>query len=296
MTDPTPSYAKYDLHLHTYWSYDATTQPESYFKHARKHGIRCIAITDHHIIDSEKEVAAITPKYPEIRFIPAAELSVDTSFGAIDLLCYGFPKERPPELTKVFNRYHEWQRAIGAAFSEGMLALGHDFTDAHRLELLQSYRPAQTIDLQGNTHVKGAFICDYFVKRGFIAKAGDHPDLINRLQEKVSFPPYPDVESVTAAVKASGALIAIAHPFFYFNGHDIKVMDTLREECSLDGIECAHKIVPPKYTTLYRDYCLQHNLFSVGGSDCHSDNDINDSVGLHNGKDEWLDEFLARLN
>ncbi len=296
MTKPTPSCATYDLHLHTYWSYDATTHPESYFKYAREHGIHCIAITDHHTLDSSEELFAITPHYPEVRFIPSAELSVTTTFGAIDLLCYGFPQQRSPQLTEIFNRYHEWQRATGAAFSEGMLALGYDFTDAHRLELLQSYRPAHTIALQGNTHVKGAFLCDYFIKRGFITSPEEHINLINRLQKKVPLPPYPNVESVVTAVKEAGAVIAIAHPFHYFNGYDIQRIDTLKEECRLDGIECAHKTIPQEHTTLYRNYCLQHNLFSVGGSDCHSGDDIDNSVALHGGADEWLEEFLSLID
>ena len=83
----------YDLHLHTYWSYDATTHPENYFKRARELGVRCLAVADHHILDSLEEVLEIAQDYPDVRVIPAAELSVTTSLGAVDLLCYGFSRE-----------------------------------------------------------------------------------------------------------------------------------------------------------------------------------------------------------
>ena len=82
----------YDLHLHTYWSYDATTHPENYFKRARELGVRCLAVADHHILDSLEEVLEIAQDYPDVRTIPAAELSVTTSLGAVDLLCYGFSR------------------------------------------------------------------------------------------------------------------------------------------------------------------------------------------------------------
>ena len=51
--------ATYDLHLHTYWSYDALANPEAHFVRARALGMRCIAITEHHLIDSQDEVKEI---------------------------------------------------------------------------------------------------------------------------------------------------------------------------------------------------------------------------------------------
>ena len=37
--------AQYDLHLHSYWSYDATAEVEDHFKRASELGVRYIAIT-----------------------------------------------------------------------------------------------------------------------------------------------------------------------------------------------------------------------------------------------------------
>jgi len=209
--DSCPS-AEYDLHLHTYWSYDGTAHPECYFKCARELGVRCIAVTEHHVLDSLEDVLAVARRYPEVRAVPAAELTVTTSVGNVDLLCYGFPEQRSPELTEVLDRYHAWQRAAGDAISEGMRALGHDFSDSDRLQLLKSYRPPEAIDLQGNTHVMSSLLRDYFVQQGFIAKPEDYGELTSRMREKVPSPPYPAVDSVVPAVKEAGAVVAIAHP------------------------------------------------------------------------------------
>lgn len=288
--------AIYDLHLHSYWSYDATARPECYFKCARELEVRCIAITEHHVLDSLEDVLAIAQDYPDVRVIPAAELTVTTSVGNVDLLCYGFPEQRSRELTEVLNTYHDWQRAAGEAVSTGMQALGYDFCDSHRLQLLQSYRPPEVIGVQGNTLVQTDAIRDCFVERGFIPRAEDYGDLMSRVRENALFPPYPDVANVVPAVKEAGAVVAIAHPFGHFNKYDIQKMNALREECSLDGIDCAHVSTPTEYTTRYRAYCTQHGLFSVGGSDCHSDDDAYNSFARHRGKDEWLDEFLDCLD
>ena len=295
MSDAELTSARYDLHLHTYWSYDALAQPENHFKRARDLGVACFAVTDHHVLDSLPEVLEIAQSYPEIRVVPSAELTMTTSIGSVDLLCYGFPADLPEAMKQVLHAYHGWQRDYGSAISTGLRALGYGFTDADRLELLGSYRPAKTIDVQGNTHVKGGVIQQYCVERGFIDRIEDYGDLMARAGATTGFPPYPHVKDAMPAVKEAGALVAIAHPFGYFKEDNVERMDALRLECSLDGIECAHPSVPPAFTAKYREYCERHGLFSTGGSDCHTDEDVEKGFAGHGGPDEWLDEFLERL-
>ena len=299
MNDLANGHASYDLHLHTHWSYDATAHPQSYFDRARALGMRCIAITDHHVLDSLPEVLSLAEGCPEVRVIPAAELSVTTSIGTVDLLCYGFPiqasGEVSPEVRDLMEVYHAWQRAAGEAWCEGMHALSFEYTNAQRRALLESYRPAKAIQAQGYTHVKNQVQRRYFLERAFIASEGEYPALADRLRDRVSFPPYPSVGDVVPVVQRAGVLVAIAHPYRYFAGHDLARMDALCDECGLDGIECAHPSVPPEYARLYRAYCERHGLFSVGGSDCHVDAEVEHAFALHGGADEWLDEFLERL-
>jgi predicted metal-dependent phosphoesterase TrpH len=295
MSDLGNGYASYDLHLHTYWSYDALAHPERYFARAQSLGVSCIAITDHHVLDSLEEVQRIARAYPNVRAIPAAELSVTTSIGAVDLLCYGFSRPFSDKLRALLDAYHAWQRAAGEAWCAGMQALGYDYTPAHRLELLRSYRPLKAMAVQGETHVRNEIQRQYFFNRGFIATAGAYAALGERLRERVPFPPYPRVEDVVPVVKRAGAVVAIAHPYRYFDGYNLSRMDALREECGLDGIECAHPSVPPEYAQRYRAYCERHGLFSVGGSDCHQEAGLERAFARHGGADAWLDEFLDRL-
>lgn len=288
--------ACYDLHLHTCWSYDATADPEAHFRQARQLGVRWITITDHHVLDGLAEVLEVAAGYPDVRTIPSAELTVTTSIGAVDLVCYGFPETIPDPMRPVLQAYHDWQRATGAAISAGLQALGHPFSDEDRLALLKTYRPARAIQVQGNTHVKGDVIRRYCVEQGFIDSVDQYGDLMKRAGAHVPFPPYPHVDAVVPVVKSVGALVAIAHPHEYFRHGDRARMDALREECRLDGVECAHPSVPPEYTERYRDYCKANGLFSTGGSDCHSNENLEGMFAAHGGPDAWLDEFLARLD
>jgi predicted metal-dependent phosphoesterase TrpH len=287
--------ANHDLHLHTGWSYDATADLENHFKRAVALGVHCIAITEHHVLDSQPDVLAMGAVYPQVRVIPSAELTVNTSIGAVDLLCYGFPGD-VTALRPVLDAYHVWQQETGTAACAGLRALGLDYTDAHRIELLQSYRPQRIIDVQGYTHVSNSVQREYFIESGFISDAGGYGDLLNRARKLVATPLYPAVDFVIPAVKALGVVVAIAHPHGYFAQGDRARMDTLRAECLLDGIECAHKGVPEDFTSVYRAYCVEHDMFSTGGSDSHSNADIEARFACHGGDDAWLDELLARID
>lgn len=271
------------------------TSVDVIFRRARELGVRCLAITEHHVLDSQPDVRRVAAEYPEIRVIPAAELSVDTSIGAVDLLCYGFPEDRPPALQRVLDQYHTWQVNFGSAVSAGMQAIGIDYTDDKRRALLESYRPAEAMNLQGVTHVKGGLQRAYFREAGYAADDAAFQDLMARAEQAVPVPPYPAVEDVVPVVKASGVQVAIAHPFGYFDRSNRKRMDALVEECGLDGIECAHLTVPLEYTPIYRSYCEEKGLFSTSGTDCHSDEDVQRKLTRHGGREEWLDEFLERI-
>ncbi len=295
MRSPEQSRAQYDLHLHSYWSYDATAEVEDHFKRASELGVRYIAITDHHVMDASAQVIMCAARYPQVTAILSSEMTVTTSVGSIDLLCYGFPRELTPSLQELANVYHHWQRAMGAAWSEGLQAIGYAFSDADRMTLLQTYRPAHVIALQGNTHVKNGVLSEHCVERGFIASPEKYSDLRIRTRQAVTLPPYPPADEVLPILKEAGIKVAIAHPHGYFNQGDRARMDALRHECQLDGIECAHRQVPPEFIPVYREYCVAHGLFSVGGSDSHNLSDIEERFAGHGGADEWLDEFLDCL-
>jgi len=292
-------YASYDLHLHTYWSYDALAPVERYFRRARELQLRRIAITDHHTMDSMAEILEVAGQYPDVAFIPAAELSVTASIGSVDMVCLGLPLKTTDELEGVFAAYHEWQRAYGSAISDGMVALGYDYGRERRMELLQSYRPQRIIDVQGPTHVANRIQRAYFVSRKFAADMDEALALAARAAEEAPPPPYPKAEDVLPAVRRSGAVSVIAHPLGYFNGADRARMNALREELQFDGIECAHPATPAELTPIYRAYCKEHGLVSTAGSDCHNVPDENSEntldVAMHRGEDVWLDELLDRI-
>lgn len=291
-------YASFDFHLHTVWSYDACTPVERYFELARERGVKTLAITEHHTMDSFPEIQSIAPAFPEVAYVAGAELTVSSELGTFDMVCLGLPPSPTPELTEVFERYHRWQRIRGDETSDALTAAGFSYTREDRLALLRRYRPERTIEVQGITHVQNGVQQDYLIKEKeyFPDARAFHEFLMGK-----AFTPYPAAETVLPAVKRSGALVFIAHPAGYFNIDDVRRMDALRELLGFDGIECAHDSVPPELTPFYRRYCVEHKLLSTAGTDSHSVAEspyrfgAGHEFGRHIGEDRWRDEILERV-
>jgi len=288
--------ASYDLHLHTCWSYDATNEVEDVFGAARESGVSTIAITDHHVMDAIPEALEVAGRFPDIRHVIGAELSVTTSIGSVDLVCLGLPREPAGELAAVLDAYHDWQRASGAWIVKAMQALGFEYDEAEQARLLASYRPERAVKLQGITHIKNEVRRSYLVEKSYITGGDEYAEFNRRMARAAGAPPpYPPVESVAPAVRSAGGLVFIAHPVGYFARDDRRRMDALVAECGADGIECGHRAVPPELVRLYRDYCLEKGLLSSGGSDSHAPELIGERMGAHPGEAEWLDEIIDRL-
>jgi len=291
-----PQRLSYDLHLHTCWSYDAFNTLEGYFQHAQTQGVRCIAITDHLVMDGADQIDEAGRDYPDVRAIPAAEFTVSTPHcRRVDLLCFGLQRDDPGPLSGVLDIYRDFQRATGEARWKGLKALGLDVTEDEYLKLLRSYRPAIVVDIQGVTDCQIDVWLRFLTDRGFISDPDELPPLIAKASEKVNSPPFPDVSRVVPAVKQSGALVALAHPYRYV-GDDESMIDAYLDTCQADGMECAHGSVPPEFTRLYRNYCVKHGLFSTSGSDAHDETDLENDFARHLGEEDWLDEFLERVD
>lgn len=294
--------SSYDLHLHTCWSYDATSEPEIYFQQNGRRDLKCLAITEHNNLDSLPELEDAAKQYPDIRLIVAAELSVTTSIGPVDLLCYNLPSCPSGALGDVLEEYRCWMREAARTRLLGAQDFGFDYSESEQESLLRNCRPERVLHHQGITLEGNAFLSQYFIERGFISSREEYDDLLENIGKKYPCP-YPPVERVVSAVKQAGGLVVIAHPArIYFRGDDLRRMDALREECSLDGIECAHPSVPEDLTIFYRTYCRKHGLISTAGSDSHYpehvsiDSSNSKRFAHHLGEEEWLDEFLERIS
>lgn len=280
----------FDLHLHTHWSYDATTPPEHYFAQAEKSGITHIAITDHHTNDGIQETLEAAAKHPTVNFFSAAELTVHCELGTFDMVCLGLPITPTPELEKVYEAYHAWQRGFGDHLCKNFTEAGYPFPMEDRIRIVKQFRPEKTLKVQGITHVQYHLLLKYLLEE---KKYFPDRDSLNKVWGSFPAYDYPEADFVLPAVRKAGGIIFIAHPHPYFYRDDLKRMDALRERLGFDGIECAHTDVPEELTPFYRDYCKKYNLLSSAGSDAHNPET---PMATHIAERCYLEEILERVS
>lgn len=287
--------ATYDLHLHTYWSHDASLSPEDHLTRASQLGVRCIAITEHDNQDSLDELLQAAVRYPEVRVIPSAELTVSTSIGDIDLLCYGLPLAGQPQLQALMQVYAQLRLDTARALVRGLIELGCDFDDELLDGLAKSYRPANIVDRQGLTQVHGEVLRIHLLKTGDITHEDEFGEFRARAKRIAGAPSYPAIDKVVPVAQRLGAVVSMAHPTLYLDDFDVQRLDALREEIGFDGIECAHPAIPQALTPQYRAYCVERGLVSTAGSDSHTAAQIEAEFATHGGHDEWMEELSERL-
>jgi 3',5'-nucleoside bisphosphate phosphatase len=284
-----------DLHLHSHWSFDGEQSVEEVFAYAKERQLKAIALTEHHTLDSAAEASQVALRYLGIRYVRSAEITVTCSIGKVDLLCYGFPNVLPASLKSILEEYRCWQREYATGIVRGVQALGLQYTSDDHVRLVSSFRYAPAVNVQGMTHVCNERWKNHFLQRGFIRSEEEYAPFMEQVRMKGKPPHIPCVDRVLPAIKQAGVLIFIAHPVRYFKICNQSRMDQLREELSLDGVECIHPAVTPELSRSYRAYCIRHKLLSSGGSDCHNASQRGRYLGRFGTPEEWWREIAGRL-
>jgi hypothetical protein len=80
-----------------------------------------------------------------------------------------------------------------------------------------------------------------------------------------------DLAAVVEAAHQSGAVCLIAHPGHKdgFVTYDVRMLDKLRQDIPIDGLEVYHPKHSAEQTAMYLEYAQKHNLLVSSGSDSH---------------------------
>ena len=240
-----------DLHLHTQFS-DGTFTPEELVLHAQKHGLACIALTDHDSVEGCARAAAACAAV-RMEFIAGSELTAEHEDTEVHVLGYFLDTHNQVLLEKIGKFQAVRQSRI------------HEMCAA--LNKLGIPLKAETVFALANCQSPG---------RPHVARALVKEKLIGNLDEafekylKKGRPAWVPKTKMSALesvelIHQAGGLAVMAHPGL--NRSDDIIPDLV--DAGLDGIECFHTKHSTVMAERYLEIAEKYNLLVTGGSDCH---------------------------
>lgn len=247
--------APIDLHLHTFYS-DGAWSPEALLDHLVSESFALAAITDHDRVDTLAKLQRLATQ-KNFPLLVGAEMTTTWHDHMVDVLCYGFSLEgtaMPNVCRSVFQRQ---QQNLRDAYAY-LIAQGFPFPPVEEnpelLAILERPSAQQPHDFV-------SFIKNYGIEDGSLRKGLQGSGLALIMTE---------IAPVVEAAHQDGGVCLIAHPgrddITLFDTH---LLDELRAEIPIDGLEVYYPKHSAEQTLMFRDYAHKHGLLLSSGSDSH---------------------------
>ena len=243
-----------DLQLHTTFS-DGTWIPEQLIDYLVREQFGLVAITDHDRVDTAAMLQLLAAE-KQLPLLAAVEMSTSWNGELTDVLCYGFDPEKN-ELQEPARDIVRRQRENTRLVCENLCKIGISFPQ-HELDGLLTKPSAQQphelvallkkLGYGTGEHSAGTLITD----AGFLWATNN-------------------IATVVDAAHRSGAVCLIAHPGRGegFTCYDAQLLDELRRQVPIDGLEVYYPAHTPEQIAMYREYAKTHRLLTSSGSDSH---------------------------
>jgi predicted metal-dependent phosphoesterase TrpH len=246
--------AAIDLQMHTTYS-DGKWAPEQLMDYLVSEQFGLVAITDHDRVDTAASLQHLA-RQKQLPVLVAAELSTSWRGEATDILCYGYDpqgKELRDLTQDVLHRQQEITQEVYA----NLRRKGYVFPRQQEVLRASGGEPLQGHDLMRlvEEHTYGS---DKESARKIVFDAG-------------YYYATNDIAAVVDAAHRCGGVCLIAHPGRggYFTRYDISLLDQLRQEVPIDGLEAYYPAHTAEQTTMYLEYAHKHGLLVSSGSDSH---------------------------
>jgi predicted metal-dependent phosphoesterase TrpH len=248
--------AAIDLQTHTINS-DGTWSPQQLIDHLVTEGFGLAAITDHDRLDAivSIQTLAVQKKFP---ILPALEMTCSWKDEMTDVLCFG-PDPEGLALKDLTQGILHRQRENTKSVFEGLLKKGYTFSEdtdelASILEKPGSQQPHALVELLKKY---GHGTAEKSVGKILVEEGCTY--MTN------------EIAAVVDAAHQAGAVCLIAHPGRTdgFVTYEVDLLDQLRREVPLDGIEVYYPAHSAEQMGMYEEYVRRHNLLASSGSDSH---------------------------
>lgn len=249
-----------DLHMHTTYS-DGRWPAQQVIDFLVQGNFNLVAITDHDRVDKVAEIQALGAAQ-QLPILSGVEMSTswngpvgDGRMG--DMLCYGFDPEQN-ELAALTQKTVRLQLENTHQVYDTLLQNGYLFP---RQEELLAENGGQLRFPADNARL--------LREHGYVQSMQDG---IKQMRDAGFYSVRSDMAETVEAVHRSGGVCLIAHPGRREGGftfYEPALLDQLRTEIPIDGIEVYHPYHKPAQVEEYLAYAQQHDLLQTTGSDSH---------------------------
>jgi 3',5'-nucleoside bisphosphate phosphatase len=257
--------AAIDLQLHTIYS-DGVWTPEQLIDHLVSEQFGLAAITDHERPDTAVALQQLA-REKRLPLLAAAEMSAAWRGEPTDVLCFGFDPAKPAlnDLArKVVRRQTENTREV----FENLRRKGYRFPDPQEGGTTDGESPDLTALLEQPSAQQPHALAVLLRARGYATEETPAGHLITEAGFEWA---TTDIAAVVDAAHQSGGVCLIAHPGRgeYWIRYDVSLLDQLRQEAPIDGLEVYYPAHTPEQTAMYLAYAQKHNWLISSGSDSH---------------------------
>jgi hypothetical protein len=249
--------AAVDLQLHTIYS-DGSWTPEQLMDYLLSERFGLVAITDHDRADTVTVLQQLALD-KHLPVLIAVEMTTLWRGEMTDILCFGFDPDQNAlnDLARdILRRQCENTQEV----YENLQQRGH--IPKHSIEELTTLlgKPGSQ-----QPHELVALLKRHMGDTGE-ASAG------KIVWEAGCMFATNDIAAVVDAAHQSGAVCLIAHPGREdgFVTYDAQLLDQLRQEVPIDGLEVHYPVHTAVQTAMYLDYVQKHRLLTSSGSDSHN--------------------------
>jgi hypothetical protein len=247
--------AAIDLQMHTTYS-DGVWAPDELIDYLQREGFALAAITDHEGIAASAQLQSIAQRkgFP---LLVAAELTAAWRGQPTDMLSFGFDPAHPA-LRAVAEDITRRQSENTRQVWDAMRAHGHRMPDKRALERILTQAGAQQM------HSLYAVLVQVM--------QGDEAAADRAMTDGGFALANADIAEVVSSSHQSGGVCLIAHPgrgggYVSFTP---PLLDELRAEVPIDGLEVYYPKHTPEQTVMFAEYAATHGLLTSAGSDSHS--------------------------
>ncbi len=247
--------APIDLHMHTNYS-DGRWPAQQLIDYLANDSYALVAVTDHDRVDMVSSIQDLAAE-KNLPVLAGVEMSTVWHDKMAHMLCYGFDPQQN-YLSAVTENTVQKQLENTHEVHDELLRRGYTFPREEEVLADNGGKLNRPAD-NGRLLREHGYASDWQTALKMIREAGFRSIMA-------------DMAETVDAAHRSDAVCLIAHPGRREHGftfYDPELLDQVRAEIPLDGIEIYHPYHSPQIIEIYLEYVRKHNLLFSTGSDSH---------------------------